>query len=127
MIDAAAAEVDAVSFEEARHLVSAERITFIDIRDIRELWREGMVPGAMHVPRGMLEFWFHPESPYHKPALGKAVEENHRFILYCASGWRSALGAKALQDMGVPNIAHMSGGFTEWKDAGGEVAEKKRS
>ena len=90
---------------------------FVDLRDPRELEREGKIPGAFHCPRGMLEFWIDPESPYHKPIFA----EPRNFVFYCASGWRSALSTKTAQDMGLTNVAHLSGGFTAWKAASGPV------
>ena len=100
--------ITTLSIDEARALQDAGDGVIIDIRDVRELWRDGTVPGAIHMPRGMLEFWADPESPYHKAVFvsGKTL------ILYCASAWRSALATKSLQDMGVPNVAHMEGGFS---------------
>lgn len=95
-------------------------VTFVDIRDPRELERDGMVPGAFRATRGMLEFWVDPESPYFKSIFA----EDRRFVLYCASGWRSALATKTLRDMGMDNVAHVEGGFTAWKEAGGPVGEK---
>ena len=95
-------------------------LQLVDIRDVRELEREGMVPGAFHAPRGMLEFWVDPDSPYFKPVFG----EDKRFVLYCQSGWRSALATAALQDMGLGNVAHVAGGFNGWKAGGGEVAAR---
>lgn len=97
-----------------------EGVTFVDLRDPRELEREGMIPGAFHCPRGMLEFWIDPESPYAKPQF----QQDHKFVFYCASGWRSALSALAAQDMGLENLTHISDGFTGWKKAGAPVAEK---
>jgi rhodanese-related sulfurtransferase len=93
---------------------------FVDIRDVRELQRDGMIPGAFHAPRGMLEFWVDPASPYHKEIFADPDKE---FILYCASGWRSALATKALQDMGMDNVSHVEGGFSAWREAGGPVAD----
>lgn len=90
---------------------------FVDLRDPRELAREGKIPGAFHCPRGMLEFWLDPESPYHKPIFA----EDKTFLFYCASGWRSALATKAARDMGLDNVAHIGGGFTAWREAGGAV------
>ncbi len=86
----------------------------VDIRDPRELEREGTVPGALLAPRGMLEFWVDPASPYFKPAFG---DESKEFVLFCGAGWRSALAAKALQDMGMTNVAHIDGGFGAWLKA----------
>ena len=104
--------ITTLSIDEARALQGAGDGVILDIRDVRELWREGTVPGALHMPRGMLEFWADPASPYHKDVFvsGKTL------ILYCASAWRSALATKSLQDMGVPNVAHMEGGFSAWKE-----------
>jgi rhodanese-related sulfurtransferase len=90
------------------------RLQLVDIRDPRELEREGCVPGALHAPRGMLEFWVDPESPYFKPVF---ADEDKEFVLFCGGGWRSALSAKALQEMGMRNVAHIDGGFGAWKKA----------
>ncbi len=95
---------------------------FVDIRDPRELERDGMVEGALHAPRGMLEFWADPESPYHKDVFASGK----RLVLYCASAWRSALSTDTLTQMGVPRVAHIEGGFTAWKKAGGPVGEKPK-
>jgi len=110
--------VESVTPEEAKQRHGAENTVFVDIRDVRELGRDGMMPGAFHCQGGMLEFWAHPQSPYFKPVFGT----DKAYVLYCASGWRSALGAKALQDMGMANVAHLSGGFSAWREAGGESA-----
>jgi rhodanese-related sulfurtransferase len=93
---------------------------FVDIRDVRELEREGMIPNALHAPRGMLEFWVDPDSPYYKPIFG----EGKKLVLYCASAWRSALATQTLQKMGVPNICHVEGGFSAWKKAQFPIVEK---
>ena len=90
---------------------------FVDLRDPRELEREGKVPGAFHCPRGMLEFWVDPDSPYFKPVFG----EDRTFVFFCAGGLRSALTTKTLQDMGLAPVAHIEGGFAAWKAAGGAV------
>ena len=108
------------SVEDARELHGRDDVQFIDIRDVRELEREGVIPGAFHAPRGMLEFWVDPESPYHKPVFGQSKQ----FVLFCAAGWRSALATRTLQEMGVDNVAHIDGGYTAWKEAGAPVAEK---
>ena len=106
-------EITTLTLEAVRAAMDDPDTVIVDIRDVRELWREGKIPGAIHSPRGMNEFWIDPTSPYHKPiyASGK------RFVLYCAGAWRSALEAKMFQDMGLANVAHMSGGFTAWKAA----------
>ena len=123
MIAAADAEVQSLGVADAARLQAEGSAILVDIRDIRELWRDGMVEGASHAPRGMLKFWFHPDSPYHKPEFA----EDRKYILYCASGWRSALAAKALQDMGVPDVAHLDGGFSAWKDAGAPIVAKSKT
>ena len=92
-------------------------VVFVDLRDPREVQREGRIPGAFSCPRGMLEFWIDPESPYAKPIFA----EDKRFLFYCASGWRSALAARTAQEMGLENVAHVGGGFTAWRHAGGAV------
>lgn len=85
----------------------------VDIRDVRELSKLGKIAQSIHAPRGMLEFWADPESPYHRDVFS----QNDKFILYCAAGWRSALATKTLQDMGLSGVAHMDGGFTAWVEA----------
>lgn len=99
---------------EALRLQREVGAVIVDIRDVRELQREGVIPGAIHAPRGMLEFWVDPESPYHKPVFA----EDREFILQCASGWRSALSAKTLDEMGMSKISHIVGGFNAWRDDG---------
>jgi rhodanese-related sulfurtransferase len=96
---------------------------FIDLRDIRELWREGTIPGAAHCPRGMLEFWIDPESPYHKPIFSKP---DTRYVFFCQSGWRSALATRTAQEMGLAPVAHIGGGFRAWVDGGGPVVAVER-
>jgi len=120
MMAAANAEIATIPFDEAKAMLENDDVQFVDIRDVRELERDGMIPGALHAPRGMLEFWVDPTSPYHKEifASGKT------FVLYCASAWRSALATKTLQDMGLMPVAHLEGGFGNWKKNGGPVAEK---
>lgn len=111
------AEIVTLTVEEAQALYGAPDVVFVDIRDPRELAREGAVPGAFHAPRGMLEFWIDPESTYFKPVFG----EDKRFVFFCAGGLRSALTAKTMQDMGLKPVAHIAGGFGAWKAAGGAV------
>ena len=115
LVDEAMAQVTTHSVEEVRARLTDPSVQIVDIRDPRELEREGRVPGAFHCPRGMLEFWIDPDSPYAKPIF----QEAKRFVFYCASGWRSALAAKTAQDMGLDNVAHVGGGYTAWKTAGG--------
>ena len=109
----------------AREAVQAfgrEDVVFVDLRDPRELEREGQIPGAFHCPRGMLEFWIDPASPYHKPIFAQDKE----FIFFCASGWRSLLSAEVAQRMGLKPVADIGGGFKGWKEAGGPVEFIKR-
>lgn len=113
LVARAEAEVETLSVEEALAKLGEEGTAFIDLRDVRELDREGRVPGAFHCPRGMLEFWLDPTSRYHKPIFSEAK----RFVFFCAAGARSALASKTAQDMGLPNVSHVGGGFTAWKAA----------
>lgn len=123
LVDEADAQVESISVDEAAALIDDNNTVFVDIRDVRELWREGKLPGAAHAPRGMLEFWVDPDSPYHRELFA----EDKRFVFYCASAWRSALATKTVQDMGMTNVCHMAGGFTAWKEAKNPVepVEKK--
>ncbi len=117
LLDEANAAITAVEPAVAIADLGGEDVVFVDLRDPRELEREGKIPGAFHCPRGMLEFWIDPASPYHKPIFA----EPKRFVFYCASGWRSALATKAAQEMGLAPVAHLKGGFTAWKQAAGPV------
>lgn len=112
--------VNCLTVEEAKALHAKGGATFVDLRDVRELQRDGMVPDAFHCPRGMLEFWIDPDSPYAK----EKFQTGGPFVFYCASGWRSALSAKTAQDMGLENVHHIIGGFGGWKKADGEIAQK---
>jgi rhodanese-related sulfurtransferase len=117
LLSEANAEIQTIAVADALPLLDDPHVQFVDLRDPREIEREGRIPGAFHCPRGMLEFWIDPESPYFKPIFGEAK----RFVFHCASGWRSALAAKTAQDMGLPNVAHLGGGFTAWREAGGKI------
>ncbi|WP_316014326.1 rhodanese-like domain-containing protein [Roseobacter sp. HKCCA0434] len=117
MVAEATAAVETLPVAEAIALHGQPGVTFVDIRDVRELKREGTIPGALHAPRGMLEFWVDPASPYAKPAF----QSGDRFVFFCASAWRSALATKALQDMGLAPVAQIEGGFSAWKAAGGPI------
>ena len=110
-------EIETLAVEDAIKLHGRDDVLLVDIRDPRELTRDGKVPGAFHCPRGMLEFWIDPQSPYAKPIF----QEDKKFIFHCAGGLRSALAAKTAQDMGLKPVAHMGGGFAAWRDAGGPV------
>jgi rhodanese-related sulfurtransferase len=117
----AEADIRTLSVDDAIALHGKDDVVFVDLRDPRELEREGRMPGAFHCTRGMLEFWIDPESPYHKPVFA----EDKRFVFFCAGGWRSALAAKTAQDMGLAKVAHVAGGFGAWREAGGPVAAAK--
>jgi rhodanese-related sulfurtransferase len=115
------AQIKTYSVDEARAKLGDPNVVFVDIRDVRELEREGVIPGAFHAPRGMIEFWVDPESPYFKPVFGEKKE----FIFFCAAGWRSALTTKTVQDMGLTSVADIDGGFGAWKAAGAPVGVKE--
>ena len=118
LVDEAMAEVTTYNVAQVRERMGSASLQIVDIRDPRELERGGTVPGALLAPRGMLEFWVDPASPYFKPVFG---DESREFVLFCGAGWRSALAAKALQDMGMTNVAHMDGGFADWCAQGAPV------
>lgn len=122
LVDQANAEVEVLSPSQALERREAGAAILVDIRDIRELDREGRVEGAVHAPRGMLEFWFDPSSPYHREVF---ADGDKTYVLFCAAGWRSALGAKALQDMGFANIAHVDGGYAALKEAGAAIEHRE--
>lgn len=117
MVEEANARVETIPASEAVKLAGRDDVVLVDIRDPRELERDGRVPGAFHCTRGMLEFWIDPESPYHKPVFA----EDKRFVFFCAGGMRSALAAATAQEMGLKPVAHIEGGFGAWKKAGGPV------
>lgn len=119
LIERALNEIETLSVEQAEELLTDADTVFVDIRDPRELQREGKIPNALHAPRGMLEFWVDPTSPYYKEVFGEA----RKFVFYCQSGWRSALATKAVQDMGMDNVCHIGEGFRGWKDSGAETEE----
>jgi rhodanese-related sulfurtransferase len=119
LIDEAMARIETMPTVAAIGLHDRPDVVFVDIRDPRELEREGMIPGAVHAPRGMLEFWVDPTSPYYKEVFGSGK----RFVFYCQSAWRSALATRAVQEMGLAMVCHIDGGFRAWKEAGGPVAE----
>jgi len=121
MFDEAMALITTHSVDQARALHGQPGVQFVDLRDPRELEREGVIPGAFHAPRGMLEFWVDPASPYHKPVFN---QPGTRYVLFCAGGWRSALAARTMQEMGVAEVSHIEGGFGAWRAAGAPVADK---
>jgi rhodanese-related sulfurtransferase len=122
LVDDAEKEVESISTRDAMGLTGRDDTVFVDIRDIREIRREGRIPGAFHCPRGMLEFWIDQESPYHKPVFA----EDKKFVFFCNAAWRSALATQTAQRMGLKPVAHMAGGFSEWKKAGGPVEMDER-
>lgn len=122
LVDQANREVETLSSDEALERQTSGTAKLVDIRDIRELDREGRIADAVHAPRGMLEFWFDPQSPYHHETF---AEPQTQYVLFCAAGWRSALAAKSLQDMGFENIAHVDGGFGALKENGASIVQKK--
>ena len=119
MVDTANKEITTLSVDEARALVDSDHHVIVDLRDIRELQRSGKIPGAFSCPRGMLEFWIDPKSPYHK----EIFTLDKTYVFYCASAWRSALSAKLAQDMGLAPVAHIAGGFSAWLKAEAPVEE----
>ena len=117
LCEAAEREIETLPIEQAVKLAGRDDTVLVDVRDIRELKRDGRVPGAYHCPRGMLEFWIDPQSPYHKPVFA----QDKKFVFFCAGGLRSALAAQTAQRMGLKPVAHIQGGFDAWKKAGGPV------
>jgi rhodanese-related sulfurtransferase len=115
LVDEANALVEEIDVDAAKALHGRDDVQFVDIRDIRELEREGRIPGAFHCPRGMLEFWIDPASPYARPQF----QQDKRFVFFCAGGLRSALAARAAQEMGLAPVAHIKGGYGAWRAAGG--------
>lgn len=122
LVEQAERAIETLTVDEAMRLHGTEDVVLVDIRDIRELQRDGKVPGAFHCPRGMLEFWIDPESPYHKSIFA----QDKRFVFFCAGGLRSALAAETAQRMGLKPVAHIKGGFGAWKKAGGPVEEPEQ-
>jgi rhodanese-related sulfurtransferase len=117
LVEEARRDIEELTAKEAIELAKSPDVVLVDIRDPRELEREGKIPGAFHATRGMLEFWVDPDSPYFKPVFG----QDKKFVFFCAGGMRSVLATKAVQDMGLKPVAHIIGGFKAWKEAGGHV------
>jgi rhodanese-related sulfurtransferase len=117
LVAEAKSRIEELSVAELQEEIAAGDVTVVDIRDVRERWDKGAIPGATSMPRGMLEFWFDPESPYYRSGLGF----DHRYVLHCAGGLRSALAADVLQDLGYTNVAHLTVGFNGWAAEGGAV------
>lgn len=122
LVAEAEAKVTTVAVDELLAAGDREGLLLVDLRDVRELWREGTIPGSVHVPRGMLEFWIDPESPY----FNKAFAEPRPLVFFCNKGWRSALAAEVCQRMGLADVRHLQGGFESWVAAGGEVQQKEK-
>ena len=122
LIEDAEKNIETITIETVSEMLEDAAVTIVDIRDVRELEREGKIPGAVHAPRGMLEFWVDPDSPYHRELFA----QDKKFVLYCASAWRSALATQTLQNMGMKNICHMRGGINSWKEAGLPIEHVKK-
>lgn len=123
LVAEANAEIETITAKDALKLKDDSSVVLVDLRDIRELNRDGRVPGAFHAPRGMLEFWVDPESPYYKDIFGSGK----KFVFFCAGGMRSALAAQAVRRMGLEPVCHIEGGFRAWKEAGGPVEMAKKN
>ena len=123
LVEEALKNIETLSSNETKFLLEKKEITLIDVRDIRELWKEGTVENSIHIPRGMLEFWLDPESSYYK---ANKIKDIKKMVLFCALGLRSALATKSLVDMGFRNVAHVKGGFDALKKSGITVVEKKK-
>jgi rhodanese-related sulfurtransferase len=117
LVAEAEAQIETIPVEEAKRILGAPGVVFVDLRDPRELDKDGRIPGAVHCPRGMLEFWIDPESPYARPVF----QQEAKFVFFCGAGWRSALATKTAQDMGLSPVAHIEGGFGAWREAGGDI------
>ena len=123
LVQEANESIETLSANEVKNLIEKNEITLIDVRDIRELWREGTIENSKHIPRGMLEFWLDPNSSYFQE---NKIKDIKKMVLYCALGFRSALATKALVDMGFKNVANAQGGFDAFKDAGLKVVQKDK-
>ena len=123
LVEEAQKKIQTLKPDEVRSLLEKKEITLIDVRDIRELWKEGTIANSKHIPRGMLEFWLDPESSYYKE---NKIQNLKKMVLFCALGWRSALATKSLVEMGFKNVAHVEGGFDALKKSGLKVVEKEK-
>lgn len=122
LLEAAEREIRTLTPEQAQGLLGQDDVQFVDIRDVRELQREGTIPGAFHATRGMLEFWVDPDSPYYKDLFGA----DKTFVFFCQSGWRSALATQTVQHMGMDKVCHIGGGYRAWREAGGATEDYAR-
>ncbi len=123
LVEEAQKSIETLNSEEVKKLAENKEITLIDVRDIREIWKEGTIENSKHIPRGMLEFWLDPESTYYQ---ANKVKDIKKIVLFCALGWRSALATKSLVDMGFKNVAHVKGGFESLKKSGLKVVAKEK-
>ena len=123
LVDEAVKNIETLSSNEVKSIKKKKEITLIDVRDIRELWKEGTVENSKHIPRGMLEFWLDPESSYYK---SNEIKDIKKMVLFCALGLRSALATKSLVDMGFRNVAHVAGGFDALKNSGIKIVKKEK-
>ena len=123
LVEEAQKKIQTLSPNEVKKLIEKKEITLIDVRDIRELWKEGTIENAKHIPRGMLEFWLDPESSYYK---ANKIQDIKKMVLFCALGWRSALATKSLVEMGFQNVAHVSGGFDALRNNGFRGVNKEK-
>tara|TARA_B110000444_G_C18691788_1_gene524642 strand:+ start:503 stop:901 length:399 start_codon:yes stop_codon:yes gene_type:complete len=123
LVNEATKQIKTLNIGDIKKLTEKGEITLIDIRDVRELWKEGTLENAIHIPRGMLEFWLDPESSYYKE---RKIGKIKNIVLFCALGMRSALATKTLQDMGYKNVSHVEGGFDTLKKSGFNIVEKKK-
>jgi len=123
LVEEALRSIETLKSKEVKTLYDNEEITLIDVRDIRELWKEGTIENSKHIPRGMLEFWLDPESSYFK---ANKIKDTKKMVLFCALGWRSALATKSLVEMGFKNVAHVDGGFDALKKSGLKVVTKEK-
>ena len=123
LVEEAQKSIETLNSSEVKKLADNNEITLIDVRDIREIWKEGTIENSKHIPRGMLEFWLDPQSTYYK---ANKVQDIKKMVLFCALGWRSALATKSLVDMGFKNVAHVEGGFDSLKKSGLKVIAKEK-
>ena len=123
LVKEAQKNIETLKSGEIKKLLENNEITLIDVRDIRELWKEGTIENSKHIPRGMLEFWLDPESTYYQ---NNKIQNIKKMVLFCALGWRSALATKSLVEMGFTNVAHVDGGFDALKKSGLKVVTKEK-
>jgi rhodanese-related sulfurtransferase len=123
LVEEAKKSIQTLNSEKVKQLIEKKEITLIDIRDVRELWKEGTIENSKHIPRGMLEFWLDPESSYYKT---NKIKDMKKMVLFCALGFRSALATKSLVDMGFKNVAHVDGGFDALKNSGLNIVFKEK-